>query len=276
VHHAILGLALVNLVAEIGQANARVPLNGQQTLEMKMKSFFTVLIITLSSLALQAQTSFTVETLRPSRPVVCLNLAANPDTAARPTAVKSKGKAMLLSLLFPGLGERYAGRSGRAQAFLAAEISLWLSYAGFMTYQDWRRNDYRSYAAANAGISLAGKSDSYFVDVGNYNSIEEYNAAKLRQRNLPAYYQDVEKYYWKWSSTSQKEKFEQLRLSAERAGNHGLFVLGAVVANHLISAIDAVWCVSRQHPKPHSDTGLDVHLGCTPSQVLFSVRAALR
>jgi hypothetical protein len=153
---------------------------------------------------------------------------------------KSIGKAFLLSLALPGMGERYTGRYTRGSRFFATEVVLWLSYAGFTTYRDWRKEDYRNFAATYAQVDVRGKSDTYFIDVGNYRNIYTYNAAKLRQRNLPKYYRDVEKYFWQWDSESHRKKFDNLRISADKAYSRSLFVIGMVFANHVISAIDAV------------------------------------
>ena len=111
---------------------------------------------------------------------------------------KSKGKALLLSFLLPGLGQRYAGSATKSKLFLGSEITFWLGYAGFQTYSDWRREEYASYAARYAGIDPDGKSDTYYTNIGNYDSIDEYNAATLRQRNLSEFYRDVDKWHCHW------------------------------------------------------------------------------
>jgi len=174
---------------------------------------------------------------------------------------KSRGKAFLFSLILPGLGERYAGAHKKAQFFFASEITLWLGYAGFITYRDWRKDDYKTYAASYAEVDLEGKSDSYFVDIGNYDSIYEYNEAKLRQRNLPDYYRDEEKYYWNWDNQTHRDKFEQLRISADNANNRATFVVGAILANHVLSAIDAVWSVHKYEKVHHTSVNWNLQLG---------------
>jgi hypothetical protein len=171
---------------------------------------------------------------------------------------KSKGKAFLLSLVIPGLGQRYA-ESDKSRWFMVAEVGLWLTYSGFITYRDWKREDYKIYAATHANVALQGKSDSYFIDVGNYNSIDEYNAAKLRQRNLPDYYRDSEKYYWKWESEEQRQKFDEMRVASDQADNRALFALGAIFANHIISAIHSIWAVGGYNEARKEEIKLNMH-----------------
>lgn len=182
-------------------------------------------------------------------------------------AAKSKGKAFILSLILPGLGEKYVGASKKAQYFFASEITLWLTYSGFVTYREWVKDDYKTFAASHAAVDLQGKSDSYFVDIGNYTSIYEYNAAKLRQRNLPAYYYDVQANYWNWESAIHRHDFKQMRISADRADTRATFVIGAILANHVLSAIDAVWSVHKyEKTRKQAMLDWDVYLGNTTAE----------
>ncbi len=167
-----------------------------------------------------------------------------PQTTAA-LAEKSRGKALMLSFLLPGLGEQYAGAGSKARLFFGTEISLWLGYAGFITWSEWRHDEMESYAARHAGVNPADKSDTYYANIGNFDTIHQYNEAKLRQRNLNDYYRDVDKWHWQWDSAANRARFDQLRISSDKARNRSTFVLGAILANHLISAIDAVWSVNR-------------------------------
>ena len=176
-------------------------------------------------------------------------------------AAKSRGKAMMLSFLLPGLGERYADATTKSYIFLGTEISLWLGYTGFVTYSGWRRDEYESFAARHAGVDPKGKNDTYYTNIGNYADIGQYNAAKLRQRNLEDYYQDTARYYWKWDTAANKAHFDQIRIASEKARNRSTFVLGAILANHLVSAIDAVWSVNRHNKNLASHTHFNLHFG---------------
>lgn len=171
---------------------------------------------------------------------------------------KSPARAFLLSLLLPGLGERYCGAATRGWAFTAAEAGLWAGFAAFRFYGDWRSEDYRAYAAARAGVDPRGKSHRYFVDIGNYSDIEAYNAAMLRERNLPKVYLDTETYFWAWPSEVERLRYAHLRVGADKAYQRSVMVVGAIIANHLVSAIDAMWLAKRSNR--HARQG-DVEFG---------------
>jgi len=229
-----------------------------------MKSVqFSIIILLMSLISTQAgETGLVLEHFFPVRPALIAEVAAAPalplQTFSEP---KSKGKAFLMSLLLPGLGERYCGAARKSELFMGTEIALWLGYAGFITYREWREDEYHSYAVAHAGVDPAGKTETYYIDISNYADIDAYNAAKLRQRNLADYYKDVDANYWKWESDAHRVRFDQMRLSAARADNRATFVLGAIFANHLISAIDAVWSVHKHNSKLAQRLDWDVRLG---------------
>jgi hypothetical protein len=167
--------------------------------------------------------------------------------AALSAPLKSKGRAFLYSLLLPGMGERYAGAPRRSEVFLGTEIGLWLGYGAFLKYGDWRTEEYENFSAAHADVDPAGKSFTYYVNIGNYHDIDEYNAAKLRQRDATQYYYDLPAYYWNWDADANRLRFDRIRKSAARADRNATLVLGAIFANHLVSAIDAVWVVNSHN-----------------------------
>lgn len=181
--------------------------------------------------------------------------------SSKTTAPKNKGKAMFMSLLIPGWGQRYAAANTKSAVFFGLEVGLWTTYGGLTAYGNWRENDYETYAASHAGVNLDGKNYTYFIDVGNFNDIYEHNEYRLEQRNWNKYYQDVEFWYWNWDSKEHMQKFDDLRISADTADNRAKFVLGLIVANHIVSAIDAVWSVHKYEKKQASTFNWDVQFG---------------
>ena len=153
---------------------------------------------------------------------------------------KSPGKAFILSLLVPGLGELYAGAPSRAKVFLATEAAVWSGFAALELYSSWKKNDYESYAVAHAGVNLDGKDDDYFKDVDLYEDIWSYNEDQLHARDFDDVYWDETYYFWEWDSEASRTTFNQLRTSSRRAHRRAINLIGAAVLNRLISAVDAL------------------------------------
>jgi hypothetical protein len=152
---------------------------------------------------------------------------------------KSVPMGVLYSLLLPGMGELYGGNYDVGKYFTIAEGGLWLAYAGFQSYGNWTQTDARNYATQHAGVNIDNKDDQYFIDIGNFVTVEEYNTELLRQREFSKTYDPNSASAWHWDSDANRETYRQLRVSSDEKFNNARFVLATIVANHIISAIDA-------------------------------------
>jgi hypothetical protein len=153
---------------------------------------------------------------------------------------KTTGLAAIYSLLLPGMGELYAGNPESGKYFLIAEGALWLTYATFEIYGNQLRDDSRAFARAHAGVNAVGKDDQYFVDIGNFLDIREYNDKKLRDREPEKLYNPATGYAWQWDSDLSRATFRDQRISSENMYNNRKFVIAAILINHVGSAINAV------------------------------------
>ena len=162
-----------------------------------------------------------------------------PVQADLPAGKKKAGLAAIYSLLLPGMGEWYAERFSTGKYFLMAEGGLWLTYAGFQLYGDALRDDARAFAVAHAGVSLAGKSDQYFVDIGNFLNLDAYNEKKLRDREPERLYSVAAGQGWNWDSDASRAAYRSERVGSDNVYNNRKFVVAAVIVNHVVSAINA-------------------------------------
>ena len=149
----------------------------------------------------------------------------------------SRGGAMLRSLIVPGWGESYLGYHKTARWFFWTDVALWATVIGLETYSRWKEDQFISFAATHAGANLSGKSDSYYADIGNYNSTEDYNEAKLRNRDYDALYTNPDD-FWAWDSDTNRMDYDHLRIQSRSAHNRVYFFMGAAALNRLISFID--------------------------------------
>ena len=146
--------------------------------------------------------------------------------------------AATLSLLVPGTGELYAGNFETGKYSFLAEGAIWITYAAFITHGNWIRRDARVFATEHAGASFTSKSDKFDVDMGNYLSIDDYNQAKLRSRDLDLLYTDAS-YQWSWDSDGNRVAFKNARIRSDQIYQNAKFVVAAAVVNRLFSAFSA-------------------------------------
>jgi hypothetical protein len=154
-------------------------------------------------------------------------------------AKKSVGLAALYSLVVPGMGELYAEGFSSGKYFLIAEGVLWLGYAAVEIHANDLRDGARAYAVAHAGVDATGKDDDFFVNVGNFISVDEYNEKRLRGREPEAVYDPLAGYSWLWDSDASRLVYREQRIGSENMYNNRKFVGAAIIVNHIVSAINA-------------------------------------
>ena len=161
----------------------------------------------------------------------------------------SRGKAFLRSFLIPGWGQKTAGAKTSARTFFVAELALWAGFAALQIRGNWLEDDYRLFAVTHAGVDPHGKNKAYFVDVGNFNNIDDYNNAQLRNREVAALY-DPASFYWRWDNEVNRRRFDDLRVRSEQAFSNSSFLIAGVFANHVISGIHAAHVARRGESEP--------------------------
>ena len=149
-------------------------------------------------------------------------------------------KAFWRSLLVPGWGQRYAGRSTSAVRFLTFELALWGGYFGFQRLGEVREDNFRSYAAEHARARMEGKDDQFLDDLGFYeNWLQHDQFARYEEGPSAILYPEGAEFFWEWDGDASRRRYRELRNSSESAGRQALYMTGLVVANHLISAVHA-------------------------------------
>jgi hypothetical protein len=152
---------------------------------------------------------------------------------------KSVTLAVVYSLFVPGMGQTYVGSFRTGKYYFFAESGLWLTYAGFRVYGNWLHQDAQSYATEHAAANFNGKNDQFEVNIGNFNTTDEYNQAKLRNREYNLIYSDSQ-YQWDWQGNdANRLQFKNIRIQSASVYDNSRFLIGAVVVNHIISAFMA-------------------------------------
>jgi len=167
-----------------------------------------------------------------------IRTSINLDYSSSSESKKSVVLAVVASLILPGMGELYAGSFESGKYHLIAEGGLWLAYSGFRMHANWLQQDAQSFANQHAGANFDNKDDQYSVNIGNFNSTDEYNQVKLRNRENDLVY-TAEQFSWQWDSDANRTQFKDLRIRSGEIKNNAKFIIAAVVVNHLFSAFSA-------------------------------------
>ena len=186
-----------------------------------------------------------LQELRAASKVLHQSDSASPQTDIKfapqyDAARLSKRKAILLSMLLPGLGERSIGSYRTAKYFYSSESSLWLSLILFQKRKEWKKEDYQVYAAAMAGVENEGKNDQFYSDVSNYSDVDEFNAAIRRSREPRSVYNRADE-FWSWSSEEGRLKFKSLKFESDTAGQNVKRVIGGLIVNRIFSVMNTIY-----------------------------------
>jgi len=189
-------------------------------------------------------------------------LAQTTDPAAPPPAVGSapapptnSKKALLYSLILPGLGEMSMGEKGRATGFFIAEGLIWASYTYWTVAGNLRQDDYIEQAQINAGVGISKESDDYWRLVGQYTSSSGEGPGSyeedLRREARDTYPNDpaaqdafVAEHLptgdkaWSWSTSALQAEYVDTRETSNRAHNKAKYSFAAAILNRVVSVID--------------------------------------
>ena len=148
---------------------------------------------------------------------------------------------VIQSALIPGWGQKSLQYPDRSRLFTYVETGLLISILGSTTYANILKKNYIAFAVEHAAISSAGKNHKYWVDIGNFKTIEDYNDEHLRNREMDDIYDANLRWSWDWDEDSNRNAFEQKRILSDQMKQVATFGAGAIVLNHIVSAIDALY-----------------------------------
>ncbi|GAB4330821.1 MAG: hypothetical protein Kow0037_06930 [Calditrichia bacterium] len=184
--------------------------------------------------------------------VLLLGITAMPVFSQTAQSVKAENsehnvsaKNVLMSLVLPGSGEWLAGHTGKAKFFLGVDATLWAGLFGIQKYLDVLKNDYMAYAAVHAGVNTSGKSDQYWIDVGNADDLATFNQKRLLARDLDGIYPEKDFYNWVWDSRDNRYRYNDMRFKHHDWKRRSSLLVGALILNRIVSAVDVIRLIRK-------------------------------
>ncbi len=204
------------------------------------------------------------------------------------SGAKSPGKAFLLSLAIPGMGEFYAGAKKRAVGFVAVEALTWISYARWRSRGGDLRTEFRAFA-------------DRLWDGSRYRAWEALNRARgspvhethvlpckedvpdpgaCERVDTQQYYEVIGKYdqfVYGWDDTKDltldtnndqvqstlRLDYEDQRNESNKLLKRASVIVGLAVLNRIVSAIHASFQAARSPYR--ADEAVSVQFGLMPA-----------
>ena len=150
-------------------------------------------------------------------------------------------KTKLKSLVLPGWGEHTLGESKQAQGFFIREAALWLIYIGGKKTANWYESDYTAFAELHSDVDMKGKNYLFAVNLGHYESFEQYNDTKERQRLVEEKYGEGKGLEWQWDNSINRIKYDEMRIKSATYDKYAKFAVGSLILHRLVSVIDVIY-----------------------------------
>ena len=147
----------------------------------------------------------------------------------------------LKSLVLPGLGEYSMGHENRAKSFFIREAVLWFICIGGRKAANWNESDYRAFAELHANVDMDDKNYIFAVDLGHYDSMDEYNEIKARKRQVYKMYEEGRGNEWQWDNTQNRIQYDGMRIESVTYGKYAQFAVGGLILHRLVSLIDVIY-----------------------------------
>ncbi len=170
-------------------------------------------------------------------------------------AGRSPAKEAALSFLLPGLGQYRMGSRAKAKLYFGLEGAGWIAAGAFYWQSLVRRDEYREYAVAYAGVPGTGHPEDYYEKIGNFISCDGpggYNeSVRSEARNL--YYPDktaMDSYYeqnmiggdlaWRWETERSYRNFKELFAGSDASRRRAVYAVFLVLGLRIVSMVDAL------------------------------------
>jgi len=234
-----------------------------------------VILISLSNLPLMAQEdSLTLPFSEGSKILMSQNWAEHErafsyDEEEANLEKKSPSRAFFYSLLLPGTGEAYIGEEFQSKLFLGIELVGWgLVFANIINV-NLREDDYKNYAVQHAKVIRNGKDNQYWINIGKFDNIFEYNDERRRERDIDALYPENRFFYWQWDITANRYDYDAYRIETREIENKRLYYFAAIALNHLVSAINSLR-LANSHNRRLEEQSLNLGFDYNPRIGEFS------
>lgn len=174
----------------------------------------------------------------------------------------NRRKQMFKSALIPGWGE-LSQQKNSGYIFLTAEVILWSSVFYFQQESDLKNKASINYAVKYAHIDPEIEiTDDYLRDLkkylssgynsGGYNAGVVETAQALYPDDPHAQTEYIEnhvysdEYYWEWEDKTRRYDYAILRKRIVQYSGYIKGITGAIIANHLISALNSLLIANKK------------------------------
>ncbi len=174
--------------------------------------------------------------------------------------IHSTKLSLAMSALVPGSGDMYSGNYAKGGLAIFREVALIATLFHFNNQADSFDNSAKKFANNITGAPMNSNSEYYDllaqqVSSSQFNENVRLNAQNYYGYGTQGYYDFVETYSideeqaWDWESSQNLKKYKNYRAQKQKNNQNASFVIGALIVNHLYSAISTAITTSNNNKK---------------------------
>jgi len=181
----------------------------------------------------------------------------------------SATRAVLYSLLLPGLGDWYAGQTHRAKTFFVIDAAIWTTFIVFQVQGHNREDSYQQHAQQFAGVASTDHSTDYWDTIGDFDSSDDYESDFKKESRLETWpdvgYDALEAFYvenrvsdfesWAWQSFDNRVEYLQLQSGSKLSYRRSGYMLAVAALNRVIASVFAWHAVKSSRGEFDDDAG---------------------
>lgn len=152
-------------------------------------------------------------------------------------SAKSSKAAMAMSLLLPGSGHQYLGRSNSALVYLGIDIFSIVGAVFCERYSKKMITDSKGFAGLYAGANGNSNDERYWQALALYDDAKSYNNDLGLMRDKEHQY-NSESMMWKWEDQVYRNEYSQMRNKSRGYHLASWVFVGAMVLNRVVSIVD--------------------------------------
>ena len=156
---------------------------------------------------------------------------------------------LIKNIVIPGLGMPNTEKYQKIKKqYLLREVILWGSLFSSRRSSDVYSNNYINYGIDYSDTDVSNFNYQYAINVGDYNSMSEYNDAMLRRRLPDKLYPQDEGYDWIWEAPSNRLKYRNMLRTSRDLDKLGDFAIAGLLIHRIVGIINYAYIKNKGRP----------------------------
>jgi len=153
---------------------------------------------------------------------------------------------VIKNMIVPGVGfpntEQY---SKVKKHYLLREVVIWGTLFSSRQSSDIYEANYINYGFDYSGTDVADFNSQYAINVGDYDSMSDYNNAMLGKRLPDRVYPQDEGYDWSWELSNNRLKYRDMLRTSRDLDKIGDFAIAGLIIHRIVGLINYNYLMNK-------------------------------